>query len=139
MQAVENKNSMKGNLYDYVGIASSGLCFLHCTLLPVVLVAMKAGETEYPFFDFLFLGVSFVAVYFSVRHHQGTLLKKMLWGFFGLLAVSILMEEVSPVFEYLGYVAALGLISAHVYNIRYCRTCAVAPSQKPKPAMAEKI
>ncbi|WP_345269589.1 MerC domain-containing protein [Nibrella viscosa] len=112
---------------DVVGITGSVLCILHCLTTPILLMtsALVANETVrvgYLSLDYLFIGINIAAVYHATRHNTSALIKASLWFFLGLFAVSLLLEEVNPVFEYVAYAASAGLVFSHLYNIRYSRT-----------------
>jgi len=38
-----------------------------------------------------------------------------------LFGIALLLEDVSPVFEYLSYVASAGLVTSHLLNLRHHR------------------
>jgi MerC mercury resistance protein len=112
---------------DYIGITGSVLCIIHCLITPVLLVTsnlMTQHSTLRVGFlslDYVFIGVNIVAVYFATRHYAAPGVRVALWGCLTVFTVAILFEDVNPVFEYLGYAASLGLVSAHLFNIRQHR------------------
>ncbi|TAE23830.1 MAG: MerC domain-containing protein [Cytophagales bacterium] len=110
---------------DYVGITGSVLCLIHCLATPVLLVTSTLLKDEfvrdsYLSLDYVFIGVNIVAVYFATRHAPAGV-RTALWGFLTLFAACIMLEDTAPVFEYAAYVASLGLVGSHLYNIWYCR------------------
>lgn len=112
---------------DYIGITGSVLCILHCLASPFLLMtsALVANDTVrvgYLGLDYLFIGINIAAVYHATRHNTPALLKKALWFFLGLFSVSLLFEEIDPIFEYIAYAASAGLVFTHLLNIRYNRT-----------------
>jgi hypothetical protein len=111
---------------DYVGITGSILCIIHCLVTPVLLmtsslVADSALRIGYLSLDYVFIGVNIVAVYFATRHFTLPLIRTGLWFFLASFSMSMLLEDVSPTFEYLGYASSLGLVAMHLLNIRYHR------------------
>ena len=111
---------------DYIGIIGSILCLIHCLAAPVVVMtsAMLRDDTLRAGFlslDYIFIAVNIVAVYFATRHYASTLVRTALWGFLALFTVGLLLEDVSPVFEYLAYAASLGLVTSHLVNLRQHR------------------
>jgi hypothetical protein len=110
---------------DYFGILASGLCIVHCIATPVLMAiyfknANEAGES---LLDIAFLTGSFVAVYYSTRHHTSRRIPALLWFFFAAFSFSILFEDDFSFTEPLGYFAATGLVFSHIANIRHCRKC----------------
>lgn len=112
---------------DYIGITGSILCIIHCLITPVLLVtsnlmfqhsALRVGFLS---LDYVFIGVNIVAVYFATRHYAAPGVRVSLWSFLAVFAVAIILEDVNPVFEYLGYAASLGLVLSHLVNIRQHR------------------
>ncbi len=111
---------------DYIGITGSVLCIIHCMITPILLMSTALLQDEHLRFgylslDYIFIGVNIVAVYFATRHYAPPVIKKALWSFLCLFAVAIILEDVSPVFEYLGYAASAGLVVTHLINIRQHR------------------
>jgi hypothetical protein len=113
---------------DYIGITGSVLCLIHCIATPFLLLTssvLRENNTIQAGFlslDYVFIGVNIVAVYFATRHQTIPAIRMALWCFLVLFTVALLLEDRSPVFEYLGYAASLGLVTTHLANIRYCRT-----------------
>jgi hypothetical protein len=119
------KSDLTSHKADYVGITGSVLCLIHCLITPVLLVTStllndELVRTSYLSLDYVFIAVNIVAVYTATRHAPANI-RTSLWGFLTLFAVCIVLEDVSPVFEYAAYVASLGLVGSHLHNIWYCR------------------
>jgi len=111
---------------DWLGILSSGLCLVHCLLLPGMLFLQLGftapGIGHWHYFDYAFLIFSFIACYFTSRRCTSKYIVALLWSFFGLLALSILLHDFSDIFEYTIYLASSGLIVCHSLNIWYCKS-----------------
>lgn len=107
---------------DVLGIVSAFACMIHCLAAPL-LMAFGAGFLASPPLQYLFIGVAFAAIcktsWQGVQPNVGILL----WSSFGVLVFSVLLEERYPVLEYSGYLASLGMIIGHIWNIRHCRRC----------------
>jgi len=125
------KNSSYSNL---LGAAASGLCAVHCAITPLVFAAKPilehaAGEHGHAHgsplwaaFDYIFLVLSFVAVYYSVRHSNHRSLKWVLWVSWVVFAVGILFEAFHlPYGHWLMYGGSIALVVGHLVNYRYCR------------------
>ncbi len=111
---------------DYVGITGSILCIIHCLITPVLLVTSNILQHDtlrvgYMSLDYVFIGVNIVAVYFATRHYAAPAVRVALWSCLTVFAVAILLEDVNPAFEYLGYAASFGLVTTHLINIRQHR------------------
>jgi hypothetical protein len=115
------------NFFDYLGIASSGLCFIHCILPPLLLI-FNISIAETPGFNYLFLFISFIAVFNATKHHSKSSLVIWLWLAFALTSMGILFEEDFPHLEYLVYTSSFALIGGHIWNIKHCQTCKVKES-----------
>lgn len=107
---------------DVVGIISAIACMIHCLAAPL-LMALGAGFLAYPPLQFLFLAVAFAAICRTIRQGVQRVVGMLLWISFGILVVSILLEESYPILEYSGYLASLGMIIGHIWNIRHCSRC----------------
>ncbi|RYF73868.1 MAG: MerC domain-containing protein [Cytophagaceae bacterium] len=111
---------------DYIGITGSVLCLIHCLAAPVLVMTsnlfrndtLRAGFLS---LDYVFIAVNIVAVYFAARNHTSSAIRTALWSFLFLFAVGLLLEDVSPVFEYLAYAASTGLVISHLFNLRHHR------------------
>lgn len=113
---------------DYLGIISAIICLLHCLAGPLTVGAAVHLHEHHDHsghwyldhrWDYFFLLLGFVAVWFSARHTQRRLMKGLLWFTYVALAGAILMESQAWIFQYLVYGASLALISVHVYNLRH--------------------
>lgn len=125
MKTILQKNS------DKIGIISSSLCLIHCIALPIFISLQPTLigflEHDLHFIEYIFLVLSYVAVYFSTRSHHVT--KEIKFTFYVVLSVftvGILFEETLGWIKYVGYVGSLGLISLHIFNIYHCKRCAIA-------------
>ena len=115
---------------DELGMLSSALCMLHCIATPFLLAAVPSSSVTHhgsqnwwSWLDILFLVISFIAVFMTVR--QST--KRWLWT---SMVVSWLMLSFFILNERLGgiefpfdmvYFPALTLIVLHLVNRRQCR------------------
>jgi hypothetical protein len=105
---------------DKVGIASAVICTVHCLIVPVFfLLKFSSVGSVLPSWwdnlDYLFLFISFIAVYHAASHAVGKVIKLSLWLFWMCLAIAIIFEHR---LHWMAYVASTGLIATHVANIR---------------------
>lgn len=122
---------------DLIGITSSLLCLIHCVSLPILIslkpVAAHFIHEDLHFLEYIFLGLSLIAVYFATRSAHVT--PRMKWVFyiiFSLFALGILFEEKMAWLTYLAYAGSAGLVVMHVINLRHGIRCAVAEHQHHK-------
>ncbi|MEM6807202.1 MAG: MerC domain-containing protein [Bacteroidota bacterium] len=124
MLKIYTKEKDQKSYSDMLGMGSAMLCLIHCLAAPVLMgLGVNLSQIESSFFlqefwEYIFLSLGFIAVYFSSKHSPTLLIKILLWGTFLALAASIFLHEISPVFEYLVYIASLALIITHLYNFR---------------------
>lgn len=115
---------------DTLGIISSFLCLIHCISLPILIsvkpVAAKFIDEDLQFLEYIFLGVSLIAVYFATRSSHVT--RRIKWAFyiiFALFTLGIFLEESFVWLTYLAYAGSAGLIVMHIINIRHGIRCAI--------------
>jgi MerC mercury resistance protein len=118
--------------WDFMGIATSLACAIHCALLPLFLSSLPLfgiNILENVFFEFGMIAIAFVVGYYSLLHgyktHHRRVLPLVIFSIgMVFLVVKSFMEQ--P-FEY-GFlaVAVIAIITAHLLNYRYCnhsKTC----------------
>ena len=111
---------------DYMGIAGSILCLIHCLVTPALALGSSLSVHSHAVggvfnFDYLFILVNGIAVYFATREHRIPALRIFLWSSWLLFSVSLLLENSHPFFQIMGYVGSALLIAGHGYNLIYCR------------------
>ena len=84
---------------DLLGTFVSSLCLVHCVATPFIFVAQtgiaaccKVTPTWWSSIDFIFLGISFLAIYWSTKSTSIKWIKPALWLSWGLLS-SIIVNE----------------------------------------------
>jgi hypothetical protein len=115
---------------DKVGIIASALCMIHCIATPFLFIAKSCSATccetapgWWTLIDYLFLIVSFFAIYRSSKNTSKTWMKYALWISWTLLLVVLLNEKLLyfSLFNYAIYFPALALVVLHFYNLKYCQ------------------
>jgi hypothetical protein len=111
---------------DYVGITGSVLCIIHCIVTPILAVSSSLLFKDtllegMHLLGYLFILINGVAVYYATRHSHSGRLNQFLWIAFGIFSASIVLEEVSEVFHYTGYLGSFLLIVGHSLNLYICR------------------
>lgn len=115
---------------DIVGAFSSALCLLHCIATPLIFILQPvsvSSEASLPLWwkglDFLFLIISFFAVYFSSKKTSKQWVSYALWSCWFILTIGLLNEKLAlfSLPEIVVFIPAIGLIVLHFYNKKYCR------------------
>ena len=123
----------RGYNSNLLGAAASGLCAIHCAITPLVFASKPmlehaAGEHAHgsplwAAFDYVFLVLSFIAVWYSARHTNHRTLQKALWISWAVFAVGLLAEPFHlPYGSWLMYGGSIALVVVHLRNFWYCRT-----------------
>ncbi|PWJ42992.1 MerC domain-containing protein [Sediminitomix flava] len=115
---------------DVFGAWASGLCLIHCLATPLLYVAKICTSSccsDTPMWwsslDYIFLGISLVAVYWSSINSSKTWVRYALWMNWVVLS-GILLNEHFHFFslaEESIYLPTLSLILLHIYNKKYCQ------------------
>ncbi len=108
---------------DRIGAISSGLCMLHCFATPFLFLSQSSlifisvdFTLTWFILNYVFLFISFIAIYHSVK-------RIFLYLFWVVLSGLIINEslEIFSIPEAATYFSASSLICLHIYNLRYCR------------------
>lgn len=113
---------------DIFGATASFLCLIHCIATPFLFIAHASCiHDEVPSLwkslDYIFLGVSFLAIYWSVKTTSKKWIKFALWASWGFLFLIILNEKIHllSIPEYFIYFPSISLVFFHYYNLKYCK------------------
>ncbi|MEM6398195.1 MAG: MerC domain-containing protein [Bacteroidota bacterium] len=116
---------------DIVGAFASGLCAVHCIATPFLFVAQTCPVTGccesspgwWSNLDYIFIGITFFAVYFSAKNSGRQLMKYALYTGWVVLTLLVVNEKLAflPIAETWKYVSAFSLIGLHFYNLKYCK------------------
>ena len=115
---------------DYVGASASGLCLIHCIATPILFLSQASlisigNEMLFLWqsLNFLFLAISFIAIYYSVQNSCNSYVKILFFLNWLILSALILIElfEILSIAEFYTYIAAISLSILHIYNLNYCR------------------
>ncbi|WP_299106773.1 MerC domain-containing protein [uncultured Tenacibaculum sp.] len=115
---------------DVFGAFASTLCLLHCIATPLLFIAQscsiggcKSTPGWWQSIDYLFIGVSFFAIYRTTQTTTSVFIKPLLWGNWIALCLIVINEKFNQVSlpEYAIYIPALALIILHIYNLNYCQ------------------
>lgn len=120
-------NTVKTN---YLGALAGTLCMIHCLATPLIFVAKSCTDTccatapgWWSIIDFLFLLVSFFAIYSISKSGTKQWIEKALWISWAVLLILTINEKMAVIVmhKYIIYIPALAIISLHLYNNRYCK------------------
>ena len=115
---------------DIFGAIASSLCVAHCLLTPFLFLSnglLYTGLDKTPFLwsnlDFIFIFISFVAIYRSTQSTSKVFMKYALWISWVCLFSFLLNEKILllGIPGYLTYIAAVSLSSLHIYNLKFCQ------------------
>ncbi|AXT20248.1 MerC domain-containing protein [Flavobacteriaceae bacterium AU392] len=115
------------NKPDKLGAFASTLCMLHCFATPFLFIAqtssIEAAPIWWRYLDYLFLVISFFAVYRSTQTTSNNFVKSVLWINWIMLTIMIINEKLGwyKLPETFTYISALTLIILHIYNLNYCQ------------------
>ncbi len=114
---------------DILGASASGICLVHCAATPFLFMTKAcsvAGCAHAPVWwqaiDYLFLGVSFLAIFYATRNSSKKWVRMALWASWVVLLGGILNEtfEAGLFFESFVYIPAAAIVALHLYNQKYC-------------------
>lgn len=115
---------------DTLGAVASTLCLLHCLATPLLFIAhaSSAGVHEtaplwWKSIDYLFLIISFFAIYRSTQNTTKNFMKPALWISWVALFTTIINERLGwfTIPEITIYTIATILAVLHLYNLKYCQ------------------
>ena len=115
---------------DVIGAIASSLCIVHCLLTPLLFIShlyTSTGTQNIPFWwkdlDFLFLTISFIAIYRATKTSSKKFMKYALWIGWIVLFILIFNEKMAwlALPGILNYISAISLSLFHIYNLNYCQ------------------
>jgi len=120
------KNTQGHGKADYIGIAGSVLCIVHCLLVPALALGSSFSHNHHSSagllsLDYFFILINAIAVYYATRDHKSLPLRILLWGALSLFSVSLIFENQNGIFTLLGYAGSGLLIVGHLLNIYICQ------------------
>lgn len=118
------------NNSDRIGVVSSSLCMLHCFATPFLFLTQSSliflsldFTLPWLLINYVFLFISFIAIFFSVKNSSNKIIRVLLYLFWFLLSGLIINESLGilSIPETATYLSASSLICLHIYNLNYCR------------------
>lgn len=115
---------------DILGALASIICLVHCVATPFLFMVQATTDHHHihnaPIWwqsiDFIFIGLSLLAVKWSVKKSSKVWIKFTFWLAWSALTLVILNEKIGllPLSESVIYIPALTLVGMHLYNRHYC-------------------
>ena len=113
---------------DFLGAFFSFLCLIHCILTPIIFISGCAaavstshspGELLWGSFDYLFIIVSLIAVFFSSKNSKSVYIKYALWLCWAIVSFYLINEKIHllELNEITLYISASYLVILHSYNL----------------------
>lgn len=113
---------------DIFGAIASTLCVIHCLATPIIFLAHSCSISNsspiwWSNIDYVFVAISFFAVYRSSQTTSKNLMKWLLWINWVTLALLITNVKIQWIIvpEIYMYFTALMLAIIHIYNLNYCQ------------------
>ena len=116
--------------YDSIGIIASTLCTIHCIVTPFIFIAKACTATccsDAPswwlMIDYLFLIISFIAIFFISKNLSIKWLKNAFWISWIVLLFTIVNHSIN--ITYLAknfiYIPSILIVILHFYNLQFCK------------------
>jgi len=123
------KTSKINSVFDFTGIASAGICLVHCIATPI-LIALGASIFNEDWILYVFLILSFMSAFQATQNVINKKITIAIWASFWGFLFSSLLHDSSRIFLYISHLCSLSLIICHIANIRYCNKCIINQSQQ---------
>ena len=115
---------------DSIGILASTVCMIHCLATPFLFIAKACSATccsEAPIWwqviDYLFLLVSFMAIYLLSNSIEKRWLLIAFWVSWFMLFFTILNHsfEIFAIPSNISFIPAISIVLLHFYNLQFCK------------------
>ena len=124
---------------DTIGSLASSLCLIHCIVTPFIFITQACTMSccaDAPIWwqsiDYIFLIISFFAIYRSTQTSTKLEIKTALWLTWIVFFILILNKQIQIFYISNNFTYASGILLAilHLYNLKYCqcsdKDCCVA-------------
>ena len=118
------------NKPDIIGSMASSLCLVHCIITPFIFISQACTKSccaDAPVWwqsiDYIFIVISFFAIYRSAQTSSSKLIKKTLWITWFTFLCLILNKTIGIIYINPNFVYFTGISLAilHLYNLKYCQ------------------
>jgi len=116
--------------FDSIGIIASTLCTIHCIVTPFIFIAKACTATccsDAPswwlMIDYLFLIISFIAIFFISKNLTIKWLKNAFWISWIVLLFTIANHSINIIYlpKNFIYIPSILIIILHFYNLQFCK------------------
>lgn len=118
------KNTWLFKNSDLIGAWASFLCMVHCLVLPIIIslsvFSLGINHEHWHALDYIFVGISLIAVLYASRRSNLTWIKAGLWITFGIFSFALLGHDLFPGLLWLSLGASLVLMALHLFNHKAC-------------------
>ena len=105
-----------------LGIAGSFLCLIHCLASPLLMI-IGMNFLLNPYVKYIFLMMSFGAIYDATRHNTDIKTASFLWVSFTIFLFSTLFMEEFEWLHIISYISSVLVIIGHIINLIKCKKC----------------
>ena len=115
---------------DTIGSLASSLCLIHCIVTPFIFITQACTSSccaDAPIWwqsiDYIFLIISFFAIYRSTQTSTKLEIKIALWLTWIIFFILILNKQIQIFYISNNFTYASGILLAilHLYNLKYCQ------------------
>ena len=115
---------------DSIGSIASMLCLLHCIATPFIFITQACtmsccagAPTWWQSLDYLFVIISFFAIFRSTQTSSNKNIKIALWTFWSIFFILIMNKAIQLYYINPNFIYATGITLAilHIYNLTYCQ------------------
>ena len=115
---------------DTIGALASTLCVVHCVATPFLFIVQTctatccdAAPAWWIWLDYIFLTISFWAIYQSTQNTTKSFMKPLLWSLWGTLFLVIANHRIHwfELSSNITHTVAISLAVLHLYNLKYCQ------------------
>ena len=115
---------------DTIGSLASSLCLIHCIVTPFIFITQACTMSccaDAPIWwqsiDYIFLIISFFAIYRSTQTSTKLEIKIALWLTWIVFFILILNKQIQIFYISNNFTYASGILLAilHLYNLKYCQ------------------
>ena len=116
--------------FDSIGIIASTLCAIHCIITPFIFIAKACtsiccanAPTWWVMIDYIFLFISFLAIFFISKNLTVEQLKISFWLSWIVLLFTILNHSFDILYlpQNFIYIPSFLIIVLHFYNLKFCK------------------
>jgi hypothetical protein len=115
---------------DTIGALASTLCVVHCVATPFLFIVQTctatccdAAPAWWIWLDYIFLTISFWAIYQSTQNTSKKIIIPLLWGLWSLLFLMVVNERLNwiDLSKNMMHIVAITLAGLHIFNLKYCQ------------------